>query len=144
MTSEQDVWAGGPSQVINLGVYLVCGLVSLTIIGAVVAVPYACWRYLVVRNTRYELTTQRLKVHTGVLSKQTEELELYRVKDTRFEQSLLQRLFGVGNVVIISTDASTPVAGMTAIAEARSIREKLRHLVETRREQKGVRVTEFE
>lgn len=40
MILEQAVWTGGPSQ--------------LTIIGAVVGLPYACWRYLVTRNIRYE------------------------------------------------------------------------------------------
>ncbi len=129
---------------LNLGTFIVCGLISLTIIGAIVAIPYAVWKYLVVKNWRFEVTSQRIKVHSGVLSKKTEELELYRVKDTKFDQPLFLRLFGVANVVIVSTDTTTPVSVIPAIKDAQALREQIRIFVEERRDQKRVRVTEFE
>lgn len=144
MATETQVWSGTPSQVLNLGTFIVCGLISLTIIGAIVAIPYAVWKYLVVKNWRFEVTSQRIKVHSGVLSKKTEELELYRVKDTKFDQPLFLRLFGVANVVIVSTDTTTPVSVIPAIKDAQALREQIRIFVEERRDQKRVRVTEFE
>ena len=39
-------------------------------------------RYLETRFTRFEITSERIRITTGVLSRRMEELELYRVKDT--------------------------------------------------------------
>lgn len=144
MSEEVEIWSGSPSQALNLGVYVVCGLASLTLVLAVVAIPYAIWRWLVLRNVKYELTSQRLKTQSGVLSKRVDELELYRVKDTRFDQPLLQRIFGIGNVILVSSDATSPTALIQGVSAARDLREKIRALVEARRDQKRVRVTEIE
>jgi membrane protein YdbS with pleckstrin-like domain len=144
MAQETDVWSGNPSQITNLGTYIICGLISLTVFGAIIAIPYAIWRYLVVKNWRYELTSQRIRAHSGVLSKKTDELELYRVKDTKFDQPFFLRLFGLGNVIIVSSDSTTPVSEITAIKDAKNLREQIRNLVEERRDQKRVRVAEFE
>lgn len=144
MTQENEVWSGTPSQVINLNTYIICGLATITIFGAIIGIPYAIWRYLVVKNQKFELTSQRLKVHSGVFSKKTEELELYRIKDTKFEQSFFLRIFSLGNVIIISSDSTTPISTITAIKNARVLREQIRNLVENRRDQKRVRVAEFE
>ena len=144
MALEVDVWSGSPSQIKNLGVYIACGIISLTIIGAVFAIPYAFWKYFVVRCQRYELTSQRLKLHSGVLNKKIDELELYRVKDTKLEQPLFLRIFGLGNVTLISSDTTTPVSLVYAIKDAKELREQIRALVEGRRDQKRVRLAEVE
>lgn len=144
MTAEADIWSDSPSQATNLGTYVISGLISLTGFGAIVAIPYAFWCYLVVKNQRYELTSHRLRVHSGILSKKTDELELYRIKDTKFDQPFFLRLFNLGNVIIISSDASTPTSSIHAVKEAQNLREKLRNLVEERRDQKRVRMVENE
>jgi membrane protein YdbS with pleckstrin-like domain len=114
------------------------------VFGAIVAIPYALWKYLVVKHQKFEVTSQRIMAHSGVLSKKTEELELYRVRDTKFDQPFFLRLFGLGNIVIISNDATTPISVIPAIKGARDLREQIRSLVEDRRDQKRVRVAEFE
>lgn len=82
-------------------------------------------------------------MHSGVFSKKTEELELYRVKDTKFYQPFFLRIFGLGNVVIMSSDTTTPISSIPAIKNAQNLREQIRQLVEDRREQKQVRITEL-
>jgi uncharacterized membrane protein YdbT with pleckstrin-like domain len=144
MAAEQQVWSGSPSQWINTSKYLVCALASLTVILAIVAIPFAIWYWLVVRNTKYELTDERLKIHTGVLSKKTEDLELFRVKDTKLEQPFLLRLVGLGNVVLLSSDSTTPEVTIRAVRDSANLREKVRQLVESRRASKRVRVSELE
>lgn len=144
MATEEHVWSGNPSQIVNLGTFILCTLLSLTVILAFVAVPYAIWKYLVVKNQKYDLTSQRLKTHSGVLSKKTDELELYRVKDTKFDQPFFLRLFGLGNVVLMSSDLTTPIAKIEAVNNAQALREQIRSLVEERRDQKGVRIAELE
>jgi uncharacterized membrane protein YdbT with pleckstrin-like domain len=135
MEDENLVWQGRPSQWTNLGVYVVCALTCW----AIVPILYAGWCYLVTRCTRYEVTTERLSVETGVLSKRVEELELYRVKDTAFDQPFLLRLVGLGNVILRSSDRSDPELMLRALREGRQLRENIRGATEKMREQKRVR-----
>ena len=144
MPAEVEVWSGTPSQVVNTGAFLLWGILALTLVLAPVSLGVIVWKYLVVRNRRYELTSQRLKSHEGVFSKKTNELELYRVKDTQFEQSFFLRLFGVGNVLLVTSDATTPLVKIEAVSGAQALRERIRTLVEERRDQKRVRVAELE
>jgi len=82
-SAEQQVWSGTPSQWQNLWAWVSCILV--------VTIPWALWRALVTKNTRYVLTDQRLKTTVGVFNRITDDLELYRVKDTHFQQTFWQR-----------------------------------------------------
>jgi membrane protein YdbS with pleckstrin-like domain len=138
---EQFVWEGRPSQVVNLGDFIVCGLLCWLVLPLFVAV----WRWLEVRCTRYEVTTQRFRVTHGVLNRRTDELELYRVKDTSFDQPLLLRMFSLANVLVASSDVSTPrtaIRGLPA-EEARRLRETLRTCVERMRDRKRVREVDY-
>jgi uncharacterized membrane protein YdbT with pleckstrin-like domain len=129
--SEREVWRGAPSQWQNLGWWIACVLV--------LPIPFALWRWLVVRNTRYVLTDQRLKSSRGVFNRVTDDLELYRIKDTRFEQSFWQRLVGIGDIELSTSDATTPLVRIANLKDADSVRDTLRGLVEKRRDAKRVR-----
>lgn len=144
MATENHVWTGTSSQIENLGIFLLCGLLSLTLFLIPIVAAVAFWKYLVVKNQTYELTSQRLKMHSGVLNKKIDELELYRVKDTKFDQPFFLRLFGLANVVLVTSDETTPLITIKAIPDAQAIREKIRALVEERRDQKRVRMAELE
>ena len=133
--SEREVWRGAPSQWQNLGWWLACVLV--------LPIPFALWRWLVVRNMRYVLTDQRLKSTHGVFNRVTDDLELYRIKDTRFEQSFWQRMVGIGDIELSTSDATTPLVRLANIGNADAVRDTLRGLVEKRRDAKRVRELDF-
>ncbi len=78
MTEESHVWKGRPSQITNLATFIICGLTFVLVVPLVIGL----WRWLSVRCTEYRLSTERLTLSWGVLSRHVEELELYRVKDT--------------------------------------------------------------
>jgi uncharacterized membrane protein YdbT with pleckstrin-like domain len=134
MTEERIEWVGRSSQLKNFGWFLACLLV--------IPIPIAIWRWLETRTQVYTLTNQRLKTTRGIFSKVTEDLELYRVRDTRLQQTFWQRLFGLGEVVLNTTDASTPDVHLRWLPQAEALRERLRVLVEARRDEKGVRTLE--
>lgn len=142
--NETSVWTGHPSQWTNFGVYALCLLASLTLVLAIVAIPWAIWRWLVTRNQTYELTTERLRMRSGVFNKKLDELELYRVRDSKVEQPFWQRLFGLGTITIVSGDATTPTLVIPAIKDAEQVREHLRNSVEAQRGRHHVRLNEFE
>ena len=125
---------GSPSQVLNVPVYVVCAL----LIWLVVPLFYALWRWLVLKNTRYELTTERLKLREGVLNKRLDEIELYRVRDYSLEQPLLIRIFGLSNITLGTADPSQPVVVLRAISNGEFVLEQLRRYVEDARVKKRV------
>ena len=138
--AETAVWTGNPSQLKNFRVFLICGLLCWL----VVPLFYALWKWLEVRCFTYELTNQRLKITQGVLNKKTDEIELYRVKDTALVEPFWLRLFGKGNIELLTSDRATPELTIEAIADANRVREQLRAQVEALRDTKRVREIDFE
>lgn len=135
ITDEKTIWTGTSSQIVNLGTYILCTLTSWLILPIFLAI----WAYLEIADRRYELTSERLRIYSGVLSRRIDDMELYRVKDTCFVEPFFDRLFGLGNVELHTSDPSTPVITINAVKHARELREKIRHAVEAARERKGVK-----
>lgn len=142
---EVILWSGTPSQYLNVNYYL--SLFILIVVGiflplAFVLLPIALvvviWNYLVLKKTKYELTNERLKIYTGVINKHINDLELYRVKDTRLYEPWNYRIFGLGKIIVLTSDLSSPVVQIKAIKEANDTRELLRTNVEKRRITRGI------
>jgi uncharacterized membrane protein YdbT with pleckstrin-like domain len=128
---EQVLWEGRPSQWTNFPWFLACLLV--------VPIPLAIYQYLRVQTTRWTLTNLRLRLSSGILNKTLDDLELYRVKDITLNQPLLQRLVGLGTVVMVTSDASTPTLVLPGIPDSQAVMDKIRHEVDRVRRERGVR-----
>jgi uncharacterized membrane protein YdbT with pleckstrin-like domain len=133
---EEVIWMGCPHQAVNFGVWLLCFLI--------IPIPYAIWVWIKTRSEVYEITTQRIKLHTGILNKKTEDIELYRVKDTTLEEPALLRYYGAGNIIVETHDVSAQHVTLRGIPGARELREKLRESIEAVRDRKRVRTVENE
>jgi uncharacterized membrane protein YdbT with pleckstrin-like domain len=155
MTEETTYWKGSPSQWLNIGPFLICLVLTTGIIvGGIFFLPayialiipavYALWRYLTVRCQIFEITTQRLRITTGVINQKIDEVELYRVKDIVLERKWWMRLTGLGNVHIETSDRSLPHVDIPAIRDSIGLREELRKLVEAMRDKKRVRELDFD
>lgn len=135
MEEESLVWEGRPSQLVNLGTYVACFLFAWLVLPVFVAVQ----RALQVHFTRYRVTSERLEVTRGILSRRSEQLELYRVKDLSLEEPLVLRLAGLGHVIVHSSDRSHPVLALRAVPDPEMLRNRMRGLVEKLRDRKRVR-----
>jgi uncharacterized membrane protein YdbT with pleckstrin-like domain len=140
MSNEKALWSGTPSQLVNLPLYVLWVLLFWLVIPLFIML----WQWLVVRNTKYELTTERLRLRRGVLNKQLDEIELYRVRDYKFEQPFFLRLFGLGNITLRTSDRSHPVLRLRAIRNGEQLYEQVRAAVEECRTTKGVRELDVE
>ncbi len=58
--------------------------------------------------THYSLHCDRLLIDRGLLIRRQEEIRLYRVVDLSLRQSLFQRLFKVGTIIVQTVDCSAP------------------------------------
>ena len=162
---EEVIWSSPSSQFVNLRAFALCALAIIVVVGiaiwagregvypwivtllwlaALVPIAVAVRRYLDVRFRVYTVTTQRLRIRTGVFSRHVEELELYRVKDTTYVQPFLLRLFKLGHIVLVTSDRTTPTVVIEAVPYAVKRREDLRRSVEQRRDSKRVREVDFE
>jgi membrane protein YdbS with pleckstrin-like domain len=139
---EQVIWTGQSSQVENLWAYVICGLLALTVVGLVFAIPYGVWRYLVVKYRSYKLTDQRLVITSGVLNRRNEQIELFRVKDIDWEEPLMLRLFSLGRLTIRSTDSTEPIATLNALPGGEAVVDTFRGAVSRLRAKNRVGVIE--
>ncbi len=165
MTEEKTVYKGSPSMVVNFGTFFLCALIFAGILVGIViywnkvappelrfvllallAIPLlvALSKWLLIKSQVYEITTERIKMTKGIFSKKTDELELYRVKDTTLIEPFLLRMFSAGDIEITSADASTPAIRLVGIKQAKAVREELRKNIEARRDRKGTRTLELE
>lgn len=128
---EEVVWTGSPSQWLNFWWYLACLLI--------IPIPIAIWKFLELRATDFTLTSQRIKLEAGVLSKTYDQVELYRVKDTVLTRTLLQRMLGLGSIKMITSDPSQPELVFPSIPDSENVRELVRQNVERMRRLRGVR-----
>jgi Bacterial PH domain len=136
LPAETVLWEGAPSQWQNFWWWLSC----LLIIG----IPFAFVKWLQVKNKEIRLTSERLQLREGILSKQTEEIELYRVRDWTFEEPLLQRMLGKGSFLLETSDRTAPEVRLDWIPDARAFGDLLRSAVERMRVVKRVREVEVD
>jgi len=85
--------------------------------------------WLVQRGTEYRVYQESIELESGLLSRNIENLQLFRVRDLKLRQSVLGRLFGVGDVTVTSTDQSTPHLTVHGVENPRAVYETLRELV---------------
>ena len=71
------------------------------------------------------------------MGKRLDEIELYRIKDTRVDQPFFQRLVGMGTVVVISADVSGSFS-IENLPGSVSKREQIRTLSNKAKEARGV------
>ncbi|MGI8605046.1 MAG: PH domain-containing protein [Verrucomicrobiales bacterium] len=133
---EQVLWRGSPSQWQNFWWWLSCLLI--------IPIPIAIWKWLILINTDIALTNQRLKIRRGVFNKETEEVELYRVKDWTIEEPFLQRMLGKGSVRMETSDRTAPTLTLPWLDDPRRFGDLLRTAVELIRDRKRVREVDYQ
>ena len=79
-----------------------------------------------------------------MLSKTTNELELFRVKDIKLEQPFFLRLVGLSNIVLITSDKTNKIVSINGVKNGEDLKENPRSFIDKRRTEKGVRETDFE
>jgi membrane protein YdbS with pleckstrin-like domain len=91
---------------------------------------------------RYELTTEHLRISTGIFSRWTDEQELYRVKKIGLWEPALLRWFGRAEVVLYTADPGVQRLALRGVPHAAWLRQTLHELVDATRERRRVHVGE--
>ena len=93
--------------------------------------------------TRYSLSEDRLFISEGFLTIKDDEILLYRVRDIDTRRSLWQRLFGVGTVVVASSDKTMPNLVLKNIKDPIFVKELIHKQVEETKIKRRVRFGEI-
>jgi uncharacterized membrane protein YdbT with pleckstrin-like domain len=156
---ETLVWRGTPSQWTNFGAYTLCLILAAGVIGGylvvsppqpliflglIVPLGWALARWVGTRIHRYEVTSERVKITTGLLSRRSSEIELYRVRDYSIVEPFWLRLVGCGDIVLVSADRSTPQFELHAVPRVAELKDKIRFHTEQMRRRRGVRDLEID
>ena len=151
---EKVLWKGSPSQWTNVGAYFLCLILAAGIVVAyyftanrpvlllsVLVIPflYAVSRWWRTHSQTYEVTTERIRITTGLLSRRSSELELYRVRDYTVVEPFWLRLVGRGNLIIESADRTTAHVVIHAVPAVNSLKDQVRAHTERMRQLRGVR-----
>lgn len=73
----------------------------------------------------YRLTNEILTIQRGVVSITQDRLELQDVDDITVEQGLVDRMLGIGTIVIRSSDVSDPVLPLEGINDVQTVADLL-------------------
>jgi membrane protein YdbS with pleckstrin-like domain len=93
---------------------------------------------IIIQRTIYIVKTEQIIIVTGVLLKRTDYIEMYRIYDYKHEQTLIDQLFGLMTVKIISRDISHPVLIMRGIINNPVLIDEIRKRVEKQKAIKNV------
>ena len=143
MEAEKTVHVTCPSQIRNLGPFMLAlVMVAVVVTAAILAannlillalilpVVYAFWKWLAIKTTRLHITDQRIIVSEGILNKTTNETELYRVRDTTIEEPFFFRIFGLGNIIVFTTDEASATHRFLAYKKPHWIKDQIRNYSE--------------
>lgn len=102
-------------------------------------------RWAKTMGTTYRVTTRRIVVETGVLSKTLEQIDLYRIADYTVERPFGQRLMGTGNLLLKTFDKTSPQLNLRCIkTDVVALYERLRTATEADKARRGVRMVDYE
>ena len=93
--------------------------------------------------TKYKLSSDRLFVEKGLFNSEFDEILLYRVTDLTIKKSFGQKIFGVGSVIVNSSDKTLPILELKNIKNAFDVKELIHTKVEKAKRDRKMRVEEM-
>ncbi len=130
----------------TLVVYWLSGLFSKTTSTKVLVVGiclgmsaiYFAGLYFYRKSIKFRVTSSNIETERGILSKKIDVLELWRCRDVRYKQNLLDRILGIAHIEIFTADVTTPHVEITGLPASRQLFEQIRDGIEMQRQSRNV------
>lgn len=90
------------------------------------------------RSIKFRVTNTSIESERGLLSKRIDVLQLWRCRDVRYRQNLIDRILGIAHVDVFAQDATTPHLEIAGLPASRQLFEQLRDSIEIQRHAKNV------
>ncbi len=162
LEAERDLFAGHPAMIYRIGqfvpffVVLVLAVAAGYVISAgyvqksdlsfvmLVSATLAAWLIILLvyfttsRRIHYRITTQRIKLERGMLSKVQESLELFRIDHFELRKPLDSRMLGYGSLHLYSSDAELENFSIYGIRHLEALADQLRECQLRERTRRGL------
>ncbi len=158
---RKTLYAGSPSWRAFFKHYLLGGLASLVVplffykvlgwlgtahgsrlfvllILLAVAGLYFFGLHLFRRSLRIRVTSSNIEIERGILSKKIDVLELWRCRDVRYRQHLIDRVLGIAHIDVFTADVTTPHLEILGLPASRQLFEQIRDHIELQRQARNV------
>ncbi len=86
----------------------------------------------------YRVTSDRIRMFTGLLARDVENIELIRLQDIDYHQGVSERIFGIGDIYLNSVDASHPVVTLRNVQNPEAVADIIRKAWMESRKRRGV------
>jgi len=110
-------------------IYMACGVAFL----------YPAFKFIELKCLQYTLTEDKIMVKSGVLSSTIESIEMFRVKDQTIRKPFHLRVFGLGNLELLTSDPTTPTITFYAISDIDTLLSNIQTFTLAARKKHGVR-----
>lgn len=88
--------------------------------------------------TKYSLDEERLYIDTGFFTTVSDEVRLYRIMDVSLTRTLRQKIFGIGDIRVHSSDKTLRDFIIKSVKHPKDVKELLSNKVEIQRDKKKV------
>ena len=95
-------------------------------------------RYAVLRAFSWEISDVKICRRHGILTRQTDYIELYRITDYQESRSFFQRLLGIKTVTVYSTDKSDSISDILGVPADMDLIGMLREKVEDCKRERNI------
>ena len=152
---EDELWQGTFSHLAMIGVWVGGGVGSVAGFAISLMGNFVLWMLLAILITwvvlvgvylyrrwsvHYTLTNQRLIHEKGLLWRTSDRVELIDVDDVTFTQGPVERLFGVGRILVSSSDRTTPELYLPGIDRVREIADLIDDARRKERRSRGLHI----
>jgi len=156
---EDDLWAGSYSHLAMIGSWVGGGVatVAAIVIALLVSASGAAWLWVLGGivlmwialaawygyrrlSVHYKLSTQRLITEAGLLWRTVDRVELIDVDDVTYRQGPVERLLGVGTIIVASSDRSTPQLALPGIENVREVADLIDDARRKERRSRGLHI----
>jgi membrane protein YdbS with pleckstrin-like domain len=112
--------------------------VLMILIPLAIAAIYFAGLYFYRKSIKFRVTTSNIETERGILSKKIDVLELWRCRDVRYKQTIVDRLLGIAHIEVFTSDVTTPHIEITGLPASRQLFEQIRDSIELQRQHKNV------
>lgn len=138
------------------GSWLVATLITVAAVVAAIVVPWpptwlvaaaivgVLWLALIVGylkerlSVSYSLTSQRLVHRRGILNQVTDRIEVIDIDDVQYVQGIIERMFGVGSIRLLSSDVSDKALVIKGIDNVQHVATLIDNARREERRKRGV------
>lgn len=157
---REMLYEGNPSWKAYVGYYLAAGFAAIllmvilgwiagtgaplktkaidVLIPIAIAVVFIVGVHLWRRSITFRVSNTVIEYEKGLLSKRIDVVQLWRVKDVTYKQSLVDRILSIAHIQVVTSDATNPNFDIVGMPASRKLFEQLRDSIEIQRQAKNV------